>query len=199
MSYYEWVGFSGKAGAGKDTAAEILVKGYGFTRVAFADALKEMAMAIDPMVRVTQSRHVDHPYPGRLSSTVIAGGWDWAKNAEPEVRGFLQRLGVAVRDTVGPDIWVSIAVDKALHIDGPVVFTDVRFPNEVDAITRHHGTWVHLERQQAHNLGELSSHVSESALDGLTSDITLANTGTRDQFQCKVVSALIRRGIIADV
>ena len=38
--------FSGKKGVGKDTAAEVLVKRYGFTRIALADPLRELCSKV---------------------------------------------------------------------------------------------------------------------------------------------------------
>jgi hypothetical protein len=40
------IGFLGKAGVGKDTAADYLCLNYGFTRVAFADPLKRFCMEV---------------------------------------------------------------------------------------------------------------------------------------------------------
>ena len=50
------VALMGRAGAGKDTVASILTEHRGYARVAFADPLKEMALAVDPIIgRVGQS------------------------------------------------------------------------------------------------------------------------------------------------
>jgi hypothetical protein len=40
------VGIAGKAGSGKDTVADILVKGHGFTKVALADPLKRICREV---------------------------------------------------------------------------------------------------------------------------------------------------------
>ena len=44
------VGITGYAQHGKDTAAQVLVTEFGFVRVGFADALKELALAVNPIV-----------------------------------------------------------------------------------------------------------------------------------------------------
>lgn len=48
MTFKGWrhVALIGRAGAGKDTAGEYLVNHFGYTRVAFADKLKDVAAAI---------------------------------------------------------------------------------------------------------------------------------------------------------
>lgn len=112
------VGLSGVAGSGKDTAAAYLVAEHGFTRVAFADALRKVLYHTDPKVR----RLVD------------AIGWDDAKHHPGAyVRERLQWLGVAMREHADPDIWVNVVLRK-LDPDGRYVLPDCRFPNEMDAI-----------------------------------------------------------------
>ena len=107
------IGLSGFAGAGKDEVGRVLVEDFGFTRVAFADTLKEVATAI---------------------------GWDGQKD---EVgRKLLQDLGVAVRDHLHADAWVQAVEDKIEALQTPVVITDVRFPNEVMMVKRRKGVVV---------------------------------------------------------
>ena len=44
------IGISGYATAGKDTIGEILVENHGFRRIAFADKLREVLLALNPIV-----------------------------------------------------------------------------------------------------------------------------------------------------
>ena len=50
------IGLSGYAQSGKDTVAEILVEEYGYTRVAFADIIKQAVYLLDPIVNVSGMR-----------------------------------------------------------------------------------------------------------------------------------------------
>lgn len=147
------VGITGRAQHGKDSTGKILVEEFGFRRYAFADQLKSMALALDPLIPF-ESDHV------RMSWLVeAAGGWDEAKKY-PEIRRFLQVLGTeGVRDHLGEDSWVG-ALQKKMLNDGTLgtdssyqpypyvlpgvraVVTDVRFPNEAAWIRRLGGkTW----------------------------------------------------------
>ena len=72
---------SGKAGTGKDTIGEYLVRKFGFKRYAFADRLKEVATEL---------------------------GWNGEKDFAG--RKFLQELGSVVRN-YDPDTWVNIVLN----------------------------------------------------------------------------------------
>ena len=54
------IGLTGYAQSGKDTVAKILIEQYGFTRVAFADKIRELLYEMDPPVPtgVGSERHV---------------------------------------------------------------------------------------------------------------------------------------------
>jgi hypothetical protein len=121
------IGFGHEARAGKDTAAMPLVD-LGFKKVGFADALKALAYESDPLIRsgATVNVNIGH---GRLKHIVSQLGWERAKDDVPEVRRFLQDLGVAARTTFGEDFWVEQwGLRMMAHSD--VVVCDVRFQNE---------------------------------------------------------------------
>ncbi|WP_144721191.1 hypothetical protein [Cellulosimicrobium sp. TH-20] len=169
----ELIGMSGRKQSGKNTFAAHLVREYDYVEVAFADALRDMALAIDPIVR---ARFVLDPHDPdrlgrvekiRLSAAVKDLGWDRAKELVPEVRLFLQRLGTdGVRRIIGEDIWVdtlSERISKLLWDGRDVVVTDVRFPNEARLIKRLSGFLVRVERPGLPH--DEHPHVSEVALD----------------------------------
>lgn len=165
------LGVMGKKRAGKDTFAAHLVAEHGFTRLAFADALKDVLLDLDPMVDI-DAWDGD---PLRLSALLdLTRDWEGAKQL-PEVRRLLQALGVAARTHVKESIWVDAVMNKAAYIPGPVVITDVRFPNEADIIQRAHGKLVRVVRP-----GQVSddTHVSETALDDRRPDFHVTNAGT---------------------
>lgn len=161
------VGVAGRKRSGKDTFAERLVSEHGFTRVAFADTMREVALALDPLVGFSTAT--------RLSELVGSIGWERAK-LHPEVRRTLQRLGTdAGRNILGEGIWVDAAMRKVGAIDGPVVITDVRFPNEVDAVLKAGGNLVKIERPGS---APSDPHPSETALDDYPFPIVIQNSGT---------------------
>lgn len=171
------IGLTGRAGTGKDTVAGHLVELHGYHRVAFADAIKASAYAADPYVDAFGFAPGMECY--RLSAIVDAVGWDAAKRQHPDVRRYLQRHGVAVRDAL-PGCWVTIAgraIDAHRDAGHPVVVTDVRFPDEVAAIKARGGFMFRVCRPGHGPLdGVNGAHVSERT-DTLDVDYGLWNTG----------------------
>lgn len=163
------IGITGRKQAGKDTLAARLTAAHGFTPVAFADPMRDMALALDPLV--------DGHY--RLSELVKAQGWDVAKESCYEVRRTLQRLGTeAGRGVLGESVWVDAAMRRVDAIDGSVVVTDVRFPNEADAIREAGGIIVRVTRP-GQVLGD--THPSETSMDGYPVHVEVTNDGTIEQ------------------
>lgn len=155
------IGLSGYAQTGKDTVAKFLVDNYGFTRVAFADKLRDVAYGLNPIVK-----------PGlRLKDAVDEMGWDKAKTRIPEVRNVLQNLGLAVRENLGFDTWVNAALNTAAQTED-LVITDVRFINEADAIRERGGKIWRVIRP---GVDAVNAHVSETQMDGYPFDELIFN------------------------
>jgi hypothetical protein len=169
------IGVSGYARSGKDTVGQILVASHQFHRHAFADKLKQLAIRID-----------DH-----VADAVAGNGWEDAKS-DPYVRGLLQRLGVAARETIADDVWVT-ALFANLDLSPRHVITDVRFINEADAIRKAGGYVWRVNRPGVHAIND---HVSEHQLDDYTFDIVLTNDGSIDDLAAKVASAMQRRSLL---
>lgn len=111
------VGLCGYAQSGKDTFANALLGTGQWTRVAFADPLKDVALSV---------------------------GWDGQK--DDGGRKFLQDLGVGVRKHLFTDLWVQKAEEIIDQLDLPVVITDARFPNELEMIRRRGGILIWIAR-----------------------------------------------------
>lgn len=157
------IGLVGAAQAGKDTAASYLVA-EGWTRIAFADALKQTLYDTNPVIGVDA-------YYATLADTVDKYGWEWTK-ANTEARALLQRLGVAVRDNVHPDSWLDAAFDQMKHT-GKYVITDCRFPNELAEVKNYNGILVNIVRPNHDN--PAGEHISETAWHGAEFDWTVNN------------------------
>jgi hypothetical protein len=153
----EIIGFSGYARCGKDTAAKILVEEFGFTRVAFADKLREVLYQLNPYVvnDITE-------YPVLSLQTVIDRyGWDGYKETQygTEIRRLLQRLGTeAGRQTLWDSIWIDAAL-TGHPSDAKIVVSDARFFNEFDAIRDRGGQIWRIERPE---VGPANDHASET-------------------------------------
>ena len=93
------IALTGYKGVGKSTVADILVDKFKFTKMGFADPLKEMALMLDPIV--------DELHGERLSDVVHREGWVEAKK-NYEIRRILQVLGTECgRDILGKDVWIN--------------------------------------------------------------------------------------------
>lgn len=182
------LGVSGRKRHGKDTIADHLVEKYGFTKVRFADAVREVALDIDPIVE----HHVSDGYvnPIRLSWVVDRYGWEQAKGY-PEVRRTLQRVGTEAIRKQMPEFWTTVTLEKAYHIKGPIVICDVRFKNEVEAID----AWepgapvIRVVRPGLPDDGDV--HVSETELDDYPFEHVIYNDGTIEDLK-RAVDAWIR-------
>lgn len=128
------------------------------------------------------------------------------------VRELLQRVGTeAMRDNVHEDVWVnalfadykptynikhSITVDTAPNW----IITDVRFPNEADAIKKRGGLVVRVERYNLDGSdygwgNPASDHPSETSLDDYDFDYRILNNGTIDDLVLRVKEFLTKFNI----
>lgn len=180
------IGLSGKKRAGKDTVAETLIAEYGFKRFAFADVMKRAMITLDPIVTPLPGNGVTlaainaatYGLP-RLTDVITVYGWERAKEI-PEVRRLLQVFGTEVgREMFGQDFWVAQTMQRVLRHDGPVVITDVRFPNELDAVTLAPGGLV--VRINRPGMTHVDTHPSETALDDISFVETITNDGTLEE------------------
>lgn len=183
----EIIGLSGYARSGKDEAAKVLVEEFGFTRVAFADKLREVLYALNPTVlHDTDVRRRDFEKPHRYVQDVIDQyGWDGYKETPfgAEIRRLLQRLGTeAGRETLWDSIWVDAAF-AGLPDDAKVVVTDCRFPNEAEAVKSRGGVMWRIERR---GNGPANNHPSETSLDDWKFDYTLWNSAGVEEYKYDV-------------
>jgi dephospho-CoA kinase len=185
------VALLGYAQSGKDEAAKVLVEEGGFVRVAFADAVRECLLALDPLVQVRQVARgremVDRGEVAvrHVSELVRDYGWDPAKTLFPDVRRLLQRLGTeVVRDRIDKDAWAKIGAEKIenARYDGrPVVLTDVRFMNEAKSIWSASAGRAEFFLVDRPGIGPVNGHVSDSASFVIAEEhraTTLYNSGT---------------------
>jgi hypothetical protein len=165
------IGLSGYAQVGKDTVASYLVDRYGFTRVAFADPIRDAIYRLNPKITFADMPNVP------LATLVDKFGWDTVKVESEDVRQLLQRMGTEVgREMFGDDVWVEQAMKKASEHKN-VVFTDVRYPNEMNAIASKPGMVWRIHKD---NVSAVNRHASESALDDHEFQYVIFNNGTKE-------------------
>lgn len=206
----EIIGLSGYARSGKDEAAKILVEEYGFTRVAFADKLRDVLYALNPIVDIrrgdvplhvktpsgTKRLMMDENTPSTIpvsmtihvQDVIDAHGWDGYKETKfgPEIRRLLQRLGTeAGRQTLWENLWVDATLTGHPE-DARLVVTDCRFPNEAQAVKDRGGKMWRITRE---GVGPANSHASETSLDHWEFDAWIDNKGTLEAYHEAIRSA----------
>jgi hypothetical protein len=131
------------------------------------------------------------------------------------VRELLQRLGTeAMRDGLHTNVWVNalfadykeeiyrseVPTRAAGFIDQHVypnwIITDMRFPNEMEAIVKRGGITIRVTRPVKKSKNTPRLHPSETALDKATFDYEIINDGSVDDLIAKVRQILITEKII---
>lgn len=168
------IGLGYKARSGKDTVADYLVEHHGYMRRAFADSLKEACRAIFQLS--------DEQLYGSLKETV-----DEFWNTTP--RDILQRVGTeALRVGYHPDVWV-MSLKKFIQSSNCAdwIISDVRFPNEAQAIKDLGGIVVRVDRDNRDGISAGYKHPSEISMDKYEAwDKVLDNNGDLPQLYANV-------------
>ena len=158
------IGLTGYAQSGKDTLAGMLIGLHKYDNRAFADPIRKLLYEMNPLVKDEY----------RVKGIVDAYGWDNAKVNFPELRNLLQTLGVGARNVFNDQFWVSQGL-AGLSAGDKIVITDVRFPNEADAIKDLGGQIWRVKRL---GIGAVNEHVSENAMEDYKVDQIFVNNGS---------------------
>jgi hypothetical protein len=182
------IGLCGVARSGKDSAAQHLIDNFGFTKIAFADGVRQMALGIDPYVHTEQPRHyTEGGAPMARYSDVLKNiGYENAK-ALPDVRRLLQRCGTeGGRKIFGDDVWVSAMAHRIGALarrDANIVISDVRFPNEAEFIRRVGGYVIRMLRPGYVNPdAAIMLHESETQVASMEVDAEVSATNLDELF-----------------
>lgn len=172
------IGMIGKAGSGKDTVADHLVREYGFDKMALADPLKTAVQAIFAV-------DDEHMYDRDKREEELEDWPGWT------VRKLLQFVGTELfRTHVDQDVWVKNVVLRAKRKRLGVI-SDVRFPNEVEVPRKmlseagHDVLFIKVVREGVNGTPSgIANHASEAHdLDG---DYLILNDGTIEDLLEKV-------------
>lgn len=200
------IGIVGFAGSGKGTVADILVKKHGYTKIAFADSVKDACSAVFGWERkllegdTSESREFREKTDSFWSSRL---GYDMSP------RLALQMMGTeAGRNVFHRDIWIYSIENKILEHE-KVVLADTRFPNEISFIRKLYGHVIRVSRGSDPEwwddaLGENQDnfntpimeqkwpkiHYSEWAWIGTHFDYLLHNEGSLNELEANVTFAL---------
>jgi hypothetical protein len=176
------IGLNGRKQAGKDTvyerAARIMADVVPVERVSFADLLYRSAAA---SLGVTVAGLQEWKSDPDVCVFVRRTRGDWANLSGLTIREYLQRYGTeAHRDVFGTAFWTD-QVD--LRHDGRIVMvTDVRFPNEAEAVRRAGGVVVEVIGPMGRTTDDV--HASEAPLPEELIDAVIRNRIRDDGFRC---------------
>jgi hypothetical protein len=174
------IGLTGYAQSGKDTVAEVLVRRFGFVRIAFADPIRDFCYEVNPIVGYVAGE------PTYLKNVVDRDGWEAAKKSD-NVRSTLQNVGVSARNHFGDDFWIREALKKVKD-EARIVVTDVRFVNEADWIKQFEDS--HIWRIKRPNVTAVNGHVSESQMDGYRVDQIFLNGGSIEDLEQLIITRM---------
>lgn len=185
------IGFTGQAGAGKDSSAQALVR-HGYKTIAFADAVRaELAQAFRLDIGLfTDRRTKELPLPSlAIGQACDPSFLHWAVFVghslhEPRSpRWLMQQWGTEFRRRQDPDYWVRIVEhwvrrQVSMHFRRLAV-TDVRMPNEAAMIHELGGKVLQVHNPDLPTLEEdTAGHESER--HWLPVDGVIHNDGTLD-------------------
>lgn len=199
------------AGAGKDAAADFLVQSYNFVRVALADPLKRICQDAfqftdEQLWGPSAMRNApDHRYPRPQPPYNLTPryalqqlGTEFGRHCYHNVwidyglrvARKLQEGGYYYDQKSGLRPWLTVG-DSLVKPKTDVVFTDIRFFNEFNAIRAAGGKIVRVSRQVSgkFNDGLNSSHQSEVELvswEDEKFDYVLHNHGTLQHLELLV-------------
>jgi len=171
------IGITGKAGSGKDTVADYLVREHGFIKYSLAAPLKAMLKAIGVPCETQEEKAAINPIFGVTN------------------RYMAQSLGTEwMRECIAQDGWLRLArrfIDTQRELSrlsedgtpGGVVVADIRYDNEAQMIRSMGGTIWRIERGSADIAG---AHVSEAGIDPALVDRWIHNTHTINDLIYKV-------------
>jgi len=222
------IGFVGFIGSGKDTAADYLVNTHGYRRDSFANTLKDAVSNVfgwDRTLlegRTAEAREwreqIDPWWAERLNMPKLTPRW------------VLQYWGTEVcRHGFHDDIWIASLENKMRKTRDNIVISDVRFPNEIEAIHNAGGQVIRVKRGDdpewydaalAYNRGpngntewslskskldRMKIHASEYSWVGGKIDSVVTNDGTIDNLfdqlgnLLKINASEFARSIVLDL
>jgi hypothetical protein len=131
---------------------------------------------------------------------------------QTSVRELLQKLGTeAMRDGLHTNVWVNALFadykaieripEKRMSIMPNWIITDMRFPNEMEAVKERRGITIRVSRNSIYKESDTQfskdlPHPSETALDDAEFDYEIDNNGSIEDLIEKVKEILIKEKII---
>ena len=194
------IGISGKISSGKDLAGKILndLSGDIFENKKFADKLKDIVcMLIGCTREQLEDREFKEKELGEEWRQYFNDDYDLVCEKESTFsslltpRKLLQLFGTeAGRQVIHNNIWVNALFadyDTSSNYDSNWIITDVRFPNECQAIKDRGGIVIKINRDS----DVVDNHSSETALDNYDGfDFVVDNNGSIDDLTNNLIKII---------
>ena len=218
------IGVSGKKRSGKNTVASIINKlitkneniayyndprGYNagktfgewtkYEEKSFAYLVKKFASELTGIPLDGWETEVDKALP-------LGPEWDYYEEREHEVtkysvkkqmtrRMMLKKLGSdACNQNLHPNCWVNGLFQNYDELKSNWLITDVRFPQEVEAIKQRGGIVIRVVRPATE---DKDAHISETALDNYNEfDFVIMNDTNLEDLEEKVENILMSLGLL---
>lgn len=193
------LGLCGLIGSGKGTVADILVKDYNFTKISFADKLKDAVSVLFGWDRELLEGKTDESRAWREEIDFF-----WTREIGEDItpRLVLQKFGTeCMRNGFYDGIWISLVKKELLsYRDQNFVIPDVRFINEIKMIKSMGGDVWRVKRGSdpdwfrryvTKNVIPNNIHPSEWNWATSKMDYVLANNGSLDNLKLHLESNLL--------
>tara|TARA_E500000178_G_scaffold305319_1_gene316747 strand:+ start:257 stop:868 length:612 start_codon:yes stop_codon:yes gene_type:complete len=188
------IGICGLIGSGKGTAADILVDEHGFTKLSFADKLKDGVATVFGWDRAMLEGETDKSREWREKKDSF---WSSETGRTITPRLVLQEFGTdCMRHGFDDGIWVSLVKKQITQSPNTnFVIPDVRFPNEANMIKSIHGeVWrvmrgpdpVWFRMYQDIRVEPKDVHQSEWRWANVDFNAQVSNNGTLDDLKNQV-------------
>jgi hypothetical protein len=199
------IGICGLIGSGKGTVADALVNDYKFTKLSFADKLKDGVAEVFGWDRQMLEGDTEDSRAWREEKDAF---WSAETGKHITPRLVLQLFGTdCMRNGFDDSIWVSLVKKQiALQPNTNFVIPDVRFPNEANMIKSIHGEiWrvrrgadpVWFRMYQDIGVEPKDVHASEWSWANVNFNTVIDNHGTKDQLKNLVQDRLVSNGFLA--
>ena len=212
------IGINGKIGSGKDTIG-LIIQGLLLTSKNELSEIKKFAGKLKTVATLLTGIPVEKFEDQDFKMTNLGPEWarpfyDKESNVHYEtitVRKFLQLLGTeCMRMGLHVNTWVNalfadyipvvkewdeLGNDTLLEYPNWII-TDMRFPNEMDAVVERKGITIRVTRPVKKSETTPRLHPSETSLDNAEFDYEIINDGTLEDLVEKVRQILIKEGVI---
>lgn len=214
------IGINGKMGNGKDTVGKIiqyLTSQEAIVKGSFSDCekfgytydvnweIKKFAGKLKTIASLLTGIPVEKFEDQEFKKTNLSDEWSTVSGLSTRhkvrkdmtVRDLLQKLGTeCMRNCLHENVWVN-ALFADIKDEDKVIITDMRFPNEMEAVNKRNGITIRVVRPDLHSFNSmLLSHASERALDNAKFDYEIINDGSLEDLVVKVRDILIKERIL---